>query len=145
MPPSPLISEPKEGRSDRSSSSSSGSTTSSSSPSPTSRTSDKGRPGVKAHEKHFGRGYSWGLHLLTPVGPDASNPVPGHNAEHACTKKRSCKFAGNLETQRFLKYWVSLGTTVGSAKDHLALWSSQVEPRIKSNSVPSNETLDASL
>lgn len=109
--------------------------------------------GPMPHIKLKGRGFRWGPHLFTPVGNDSNNPsswqikcgVPGHNISQACTKRRACSFLGNLETQRVLKYWASLGPLVDTKEEHLALWDEQVLADIEAGKVPSNHDLDAQV
>ena len=99
------------------------------------------------------RSEHWGGHIITPVGPVGQAPKhfqikcgwPGHNTEHACTKKRSLQFGGREEVLHCLKYWAALGNTCETAEDHLQLWNVVVHPAWKDGTLPPLEDLNSSV
>ena len=146
--------------SSESSSSSSNGSSSSSTSSQGSRVAAAGKAKAKATAKaaieprgrHMGRGFQWGDHLFTPVGPEGAVQhwqvrcgCLKHASERACTKKRSLKFGGEEEVLRLLKYWASLANSAETQKDHLKLWQEQVMVQHQVGNIPTMAELDASM
>ena len=107
---------------------------------------------AKARGRQIGRGFQWGPHLFTPVGPAGSIlhwqvrcGTPAHQCKKHCTKKRSLKFGGEAEVLRLLKYWASLGHSAPTQEEHLQLWSERVMLDHQVGNVPTVEELDAEV
>ena len=136
----------QQGSSDSSSSSSSSASSSSSSESVA-----VDMPAAASHRKVLGRGFRWGPHMFTPVGP-AGQPIqhwqckcgiPAHNVDRQCTKKRSVKFGGEAHVLRLLKFWASLADTAPDQQSHLELWGDRVLLDDQVGNVPEVVDMDA--
>ena len=98
------------------------------------------------------RGFVWGEHTITPVGPSDDDPAhyqitcafSAHNtAGQKCTKKRSVKFGGKDTVLLCLKYWASLGSGCSNATEHWAMWDEVVIPAWKNNALPELKNLSS--
>ena len=102
-----------------------------------------GPPATRRGTVRRDRGFLWGEHMITPVGPE-DNPqhyqitcaFTAHNTGQKCTKIRSVKFGGKDVVLLCLKYWASLGAGCSTAEEHWKLWDAVVILTWKENRLP---------
>eukprot|EP00435_Cladocopium_sp_Y103_P046299 s241_g13.t1 len=109
-------------------------------------------PGRRRGNVRRDRGFVWGEHIITPVGPNDNDPehyqitcaFTAHNTGgQKCTKKRSVKFGGKDTVLLCLKYWASLGSGCSTAREHWGMWESVVIPAWKDDALPELKDLSS--